>query len=117
MLYSLLASGIGVAIVSGVFMLIQSRMSINAETRAASKKLTDAKIDELISAFDTMKESNLVILRDRIKYLCRIHIAKGEVPYDERQDLMDMYGIYTERLGGNGNITDLIKNLRDVPVK
>jgi len=116
-LFQLLGSGIGVAIVSGVFMLIQSQMQRKLEEKATSKKLNDAKIDELLLALETMKQASLVNNRERIKYLCRIHISKGEVTYDERQDLIELYQHYHEGLGGNGNVEDLIKRFREVPVK
>jgi len=116
-LFQLLGSGIGVAIVSGVFMLIQSQMQRKSEEKAACKKLTESKIDELIASVDTMKDTNLVVLHDRIKYLARKHIENGFVPYDARQDVLAMYQIYHERLGGNGNVADLVQRFRDVAVK
>lgn len=45
----------------------------------------------------------LALLRERIRYLCRVHIAAGEISYSDREDLLQMHGAY-HCLGGNGNL-------------
>ncbi len=45
----------------------------------------------------------LALLRERIRYLCRVHIAAGVISYSDREDLMQMHDAY-HKLGGNGNL-------------
>lgn len=44
------------------------------------------------------------ILRERIRYLCRVHIAAGQITYADREDLIAMHDVYHDELGGNGNL-------------
>ena len=115
-LLSVLGGGVGVAIVSGIFLTVQNSMAQKSAERLTSKKLTEEKIDELIRKVDLVIASGLVVLHDRIKHLARSHIKAGSVTYDERQDLMKLYEIYHNKLDGNGNITSLIDEFKKVPI-
>ena len=111
----IMTSGVGVAIVSGIFMLLNARSQRKAEENATSRKLTDATLQELVDAIKDITDANKVIVRDRIKYLARLHIKNNTVTFDERQDLIQLYEVYKERLHANGNIVALMEQFMRVP--
>ena len=55
--------------------------------------------------------------KDRIKYLGRRFIRDGKIDFDDRQDLIDMHGVYHNALGGNGNLDKLMEEVMELPVK
>jgi len=111
----LMSGGVGVAIVSGIFMLINARNARKAEEKAASTKITEAAFKEFTESLNDIKGANVVIVRDRIKYLARLHIKAGKVSFDERQDLIQLYDVYRERLHANGNIVALMEQFMKIP--
>ena len=76
-LLSLLGGGVGVALVSGIFLAIQNSMAQKSAERLSSKKMTEEKFDELVRKVDVVVASGIVVLHDRIKYLARSHIIVG----------------------------------------
>lgn len=75
---------------------------------AAALIITLEKFGEfLIDRFGKKKSATeialLALLRERIRYLCRVHIAAGEISFSDREDLISMHAAY-HKLGGNGNL-------------
>ena len=68
------------------------------------------------------EEQNLVsdilysLLRDRLLQCCRHHISKGYCDILEKDILNEMFQQY-QKLGGNGTIEGLIKEIRKLPSK
>jgi len=56
------------------------------------------------------------LLYDRIKYLCKAHLERGYIATNDLDDLERMYKIYHNDLDGNGFVTDLMDNVRHLPV-
>ena len=82
---------------------------------AAALVITVEKFAEfLIERFGKKKSATevalLALLRERIRYLCRVHIAAGEISYSDREDLLSMHGAY-HSLGGNGNLDIEMDNI------
>ena len=76
---------------------------------AASLIITIEKFAEfLISRYGKKKSTTEIalraLLRERIRYLCKVHIAAGEISYTDRGDLISMHDVYHNELGGNGNL-------------
>jgi len=105
-LLKVLASGAGVALVAGVFKLMENRQALNIISK--NKRRSD---------IDVLNAAIRVILHDRIKYLVRQHMNKGEVSFDDRRDVIEMYKIYHDELGGNGNLTALLDTYKKLPIK
>ena len=45
------------------------------------------------------------------------YTADGKIDFDDRQDLIDMHGVYHNALGGNGNLDKLMEEVMELPVK
>ena len=74
---------------------------------AKKKTVTEQKIEAL-------ELGQRAILRDRIRYLCRVYIAAGSIAYIDREDLIAMNEAY-HKLGGNGNLAaevEIVMKLR-----
>lgn len=67
------------------------------------------------------KETNeqaglMALLYDRIKYLCKEHIARGKIASNDLEDLERMHQIYHDKLNGNGFLDDLMKAVRELEI-
>lgn len=92
---AIIGSGSLSAIISGLFAIAQSR-----------KKRKDG-----------VTEGVQQLLYDRIKYLCKAHIARGYITSNDLEDLERMHKIYHDGLFGNGFLDDLMAAVRRLPVR
>lgn len=88
-LIAVLGSGALSAIISGIFGLIRDRRAKNDGVRAGVRQL----------------------LYDKIKYLGRKYIAKGEVSEEDLEDLICMHRIYHDELSGNGYLDNVMSEV------
>ena len=56
------------------------------------------------------------LMYDRIKYLCKSHLARGRIASNDLEDLERMHTIYHDDLDGNGYLDDLMKKVRSLEV-
>lgn len=91
---AVLGSSVLAAAVSGVFGLISGRKKKTGGVEAGVQQL----------------------LYDRIKYLCKSHIARGKIATNDLEDLERMHKIYHDDLNGNGYLDDLMKTVRTLEV-
>lgn len=73
-------------------------------------------IEKLQKDIKTLKAGQMIILYDRIKYLARCHIAKGEISFEDREDLIKIHDAYHGD-GGNGNLDSLMQQVKRLPLK
>lgn len=92
-------------------------MNNSAANSKSRQKNFEEKLDALASRVDVLQSAIRIILHDRIKYLARAYIAKNEVTFDDRRDLIDMHKIYHDGLGGNGNLDAIMKQFMEITVK
>ena len=60
------------------------------------------------------------LLYDKIKYLCKKHIANGFITFEDYEDLVALHKIYHDDLCGNGYLDNLMQqtgNLNMIPHK
>ena len=111
----LLSGGVAAAAMKtldGVIMWHLNRKAAK-EDRDADKQAADEQQEKdttkrLQDDLASLRVGERVILHDRIKYL-------GD--FDDRQDLIDMHGVYHNALGGNGNLDKLMEEVMELPVK
>jgi len=106
----------GAAIVTGIFKLLEMRMSGTISNGEEMRKRVEEKININTVYIDTLSAAIRVILHDRIKHLARVYISNDKVSYDDRRDLIEMHKIYHEGLGGNGNLDALMKDFMDIQI-
>lgn len=94
----------------------EEKNSVEEKNASAVKNLqewqerTEEKIDGLV-------EANQLIMLDRIKWMGQKYIQEGEVDFDDRRILNRMHQNYHNRLGGNGDLDHLMKDVNDLPLK
>lgn len=57
------------------------------------------------------------LLYDRIRHVGLKYLADGSVDIDEKRILGEMWIAYHEGLGGNGDLDDLMKAVRALPLR
>lgn len=123
-LLCLLSGGVAAAVIKAAESLITWKLNRKAaqEDKEDNKKELALKneqavVEQLKTEVASLRLGERVILRDRIRYLGRVYIKSGEIDFDDRQDLVDMHSVYHTKLGGNGNLDGLMKDVMDLPLK
>ncbi len=68
----------------------------------------DGSIKALVSA-------QKVVMVDRVRYLGRGYIQRGEITLEDKETLQEMYTAY-KALGGNGHLTTIMTTVDKLPV-
>lgn len=56
------------------------------------------------------------LMYDRIKYLCKSHLSRGQIASNDLEDLIRMHRIYHDDLNGNGYLDELMGAVEDLPI-
>lgn len=129
-LLAIVGGAAGAAIING----INERWKFKANRKAAKEDRAEAKADktdelaktlgELQSQLKTLKDSDTaqaealrLILLDRILYLGKGYIDKGEISYDDRRRFHAMHTCYHSGLGGNGDADLIVEGVDALPLK
>jgi len=115
-LIQILNGGIGVALVAGIFAVIQLKINAKSAEKTVSKEVTEKALRDLIAVIEDIKEANIAHLNDRITYLVGVFMERGSVSVTEHKNLLTIYGAYA-RIGGNGTITALMESVKGLPVR
>lgn len=120
----------GAAVINGINERWKFRASRKAvkEDRAEAKadkteemanKLSEvqAKLETLEASDAAQAEALRLILLDRILYLGKGYIEKGEISYDERRRFHAMHKCYHTGLGGNGDADLIVEGVDALPLK
>lgn len=136
MFFAFAGGCVGIAIISGAFKLLENRQNHRfyfskkrreevekreaelEEKRKKQEELREAEIKEIRKTVHGLKKAMRTSMQDRIKYLARSYIDKGEVSYDDWKDLHDMYKDYKdpEILNGNGNLERVMSDFSKIKV-
>lgn len=116
----------GAAIVAGIFGIIMWRLNRKAAREDRKEARSDAscadrgrEIQELRDEVKVLILADRTLLYDRIKHLAKSYIARGWVTLEELEDLNRMHEVYhdPDKLGGNGFLDGLMKNVRSLPLR
>ena len=80
-------------------------------------KTIEEKIVSLEELLEHIKESDRLLMQDKIKTLILQYIEIGEVTYDERAFIHKMWNSYHYGLDGNGDLDDLMTIFDELPIK
>lgn len=80
------------------------------QRRADRKSKKDDKIAALC-------EAQQLVMLDRIKYLGQRYINDGAVDFDDRRLLNKMHKVYHDKLGGNGDLDNIMKAVNKLQLK
>lgn len=120
----------GAAVING----INDRWKFRASRKAEKEDRAEEKADkthelaetlaELRDQLRTLKKSDSaqsealkVILLDRILWLGKGYIEKGEITYDDRKRFHAMHKCYHSGLGGNGDADLVVSGVDALPLK
>jgi len=111
----------GVLIKPFKWLFVKPHQDIKKELIGCCKEL-DLKIEavsnrqeEKILEMDAMSQGVLAILHDRLFQISIRFIEKGEIPFDEFENLEYMYKRYT-KLGGNGACESLFTKVKELKI-
>lgn len=88
---------------------------VEKEKQRAKEK--EAEYELMVKTVESLKTADRLLMYDRIKHLCRAYLSKGEVDFNDLEDLIEMHGCYHNGLGGNGKLDTLMELVKELPVK
>lgn len=120
----------GAAVVNG----INDRWKFKANRKAAKEDRAEEKADKteelaktlatlqeeiktLKKSDDAQSEALKLMLLDRVLYLGKGYIDKGEISYDDRRRFHAMHNCYHTGLGGNGDADLIVEGVDALPLK
>lgn len=98
---SIIGGSLGAAVVSGIFSVIQYRMT--RRDKLAEKNSTQNK---------ALRYIMLYIIQERAKQ----HIRDGSITLEERRSLHHWHNLYHDGLGGNGDADALMAQVDRLPL-
>lgn len=106
----ILSSAVGVAVVTGVFKLLELWLNRRAKKKDDAQTITAATCQARGEELAAIKDALIVILHDRIKHLAKNYISRGHITVEEYEDLQRMHTVYHD-LGGNGFLDELMRTV------
>lgn len=120
----------GAAVING----INERWKFKANRKAAKEDRAEQKADKtdelaktlatlqeeiktLKKSDDAQSEALKLMLLDRVLYLGKGYIDKGEISYDDRRRFHAMHNCYHTGLGGNGDADLIVEGVDALPLK
>lgn len=116
----------GAAIVSGVFGVVTWFLNRKAkrEDVAASQNIANCnaraeELAELKRMVEVLFVADRTLLYDRIKHIGKAHIEAVFITVEELEDLTLMHSVYhdKDKLNGNGFLDNLMKAVRNLPLR
>lgn len=101
------------SILSGIVLFEYRRQSVKADEKAEVQGKEELARKEEHRA---LVKGVRTLLRSKLRSIHEKAVRRGYITYEELQDAEDNYSSY-HGMGGNGRGTDLIKDIRDIPVK
>ena len=73
-------------------------------------------IQKLVERSDRNEQSNMLLLRYRIKDMCNKALRRGWILSEEIDEINEMFDLYVEQ-GGNGSAKSRVERSRNLPIK
>jgi len=116
-LLAVLSGGAAVAVIEGVKEALRWRRERRAVLSDRQALHTDERLQSMERQNAVQSEALKYILYDRIRYLGREYIARGEIDFDDRRILNAMHKVYHDGLGGNGDLDTLMSQVNTLKLK
>ena len=100
-LIALISGGVAASVVGGIFSVNTFQLNRKAQKEDKSDDITCGL---------------RMLLYDRIKYLGKSYIARGNIHTEELEDLIAMHNVYHDKLRGNGFLDELMIQVRHLPI-
>jgi len=115
-LIQILNGGIGVALVTGIFAVVQHRANAKREEKTASKEITEKAFRDLIAATEAIKDAQVMLLEANLVQLIGGYMERGWIAVSEHKHLLSLHEVYA-RLGGNGTVAALMEGVKVLPMR
>lgn len=86
------------------------------EQNKAQQKLSEKQATQ-DKELEAQSKALRYVLLDRILYIGQSYINRGEVTFDDRKRLREMYNCYHTELGGNGDAEHIMNAVDELPLK
>lgn len=102
---------------------IQHRIEVSADMKAQKEKLDylvnrfDSYLEEDKTLTDSIIRSNKLLMQDRIRHLGLKYIHEGEILFEDRKMLHDMWDEYHKAWHGNGDLNLIMGAVDELPLK
>lgn len=120
----LLTGAASAAVIRLLDNVIQWKLNRKAKKEDKAEKQTEEegkKNEERIKSMETvmlsLAEGMSYMLLDRIRHLGLAYLSRGEISFDERRLLRQMHDVYHNKLNGNGDLDELLKEVDELPLK
>ncbi len=92
-------------------------ISVIGEIILYCMKRKDAKDDETLKEIRHLKQAQKVLMRAEIVLRCKEVLVHGEISFEEREEILELYEAYEKELSGNSRATDYVKQIKALPLK
>ena len=109
---ALIGGSVGAAIVAGVFSLLRwglDRKAVKDDRAEDIEATAEEKLANVIAG-------QRMLLYMEIKRLAKDHLREKSITTEDLEDLVEMHGIYHDRLSGNGFLDSLMHQVRKLPI-
>ena len=94
-----------------------SIFSLIGEIIVYKMKRSDAAKDETLKEIKHVKEAQKVLMRAEIVRRCEDVLIEGDITFEEREEILELYEAYEKELNGNSRATDYVKQIKTLPIK
>jgi hypothetical protein len=122
-LLAVLTGGVAAALIKLIDGVIQFRLKRKAEKEDKKEEQQNIEIkneerdkQQLTLTLNLLKDSMMIIMLDRLQFLCQSYIKKGTINVDERRRLHLIHAYY-HKWGGNGDLDSLMKEVDELPLE
>lgn len=88
-----------------------------SEEFATELRELKTKLDKVCDQNKAQSDALKLIMLDRILWLGKGHIERGEISFDEKKILHEMHNSYHNGLGGNGDADWLMEEINELKIK
>lgn len=94
--------------ISGLILAFFQRRWAKQDKREAKEDKKDTKQDAIVNGLK-------VLTVDRVRYLARCYIKRGDISLEDKETLEDMHKAY-KALGGNGHLDTAMAAVEKLPI-
>lgn len=116
-IFALIGGGAAVSVIEGVREWLRFRRERKAKKEDSENINFKERLKKVESAVGALIDGQKYMLYDRIRYLGNAYISDGEIDFDDRRILNDMHSVYHNKLGGNGDLDILMRDVNRLPLK
>ena len=113
-----LTGGVAVALINGIINLVMWLLNRRAKKKDDGTEDAYSRLKTIEDKVDDLAKAAKYSIFDRIRYLGQCYIDDGEIDFDDRRILNDMYKVYhCPTLKGNGDLKVLMEAVNNLPLK